>query len=236
MNNTRLAIVIPAHNEEASLSATISNLEGIVTVLHEVVVVNDHSSDNTVNIVRELSGKFNNIRLVDNDTESGFTNAIKKGFSEVKGDIVVLVMADSCDDPHSINKMYEKILEGYDVVCASRYMKHGRKLGGRFLQSLLSRWSGLSLCFLTGIPTHDTSNAFKMYRKEALDSIEIKEAGFACSLEIVVKLFLKGFKITEIPTVWKDRVAGVSSFNLGKVLRSYLHWYFWALFAKRNKT
>ncbi len=236
MKQMKLTIVIPAHNEEASLPATISNIESIVTVVHEVVIVNDHSSDNTTIAAKKLFQKFNNVRLVDNDTEPGFTNAIKKGFSEAKGDIVVPVMADSCDDPHSINEMYEKILEGYDVVCASRYMKNGKKLGGRFLQSLLSRWSGLSLCFLTGIPTHDTSNAFKMYRKEALDSIEIQEAGFACSLEIVVKLFLKGFKITEIPTVWKDRVAGVSSFNLGKVFRSYLHWYFWALFAKRNRT
>ena len=233
MNETRLTIVIPAHNEEASLYATVSGLEVIVAVLHEIIIVNDHSSDGTDKVASELSGKFNNVRLIDNDTDPGFTNAIKKGFSEASGEMVVLVMADSCDDPHSINKMYEKILEGYDVVCASRYMRNGRKLGGRFLQTLLSRWSGSSLCYLTKIPTHDVSNAFKMYRKEALDSIEINEAGFASSLEIVVKLFLKGFKMTEIPTVWKDRVAGVLSFNIFKVLSNYLHWYFWAIFTRK---
>jgi glycosyltransferase involved in cell wall biosynthesis len=235
MDSMRLTIVIPAHNEEASLPVTITSLEVIVTVSHEVIVVNDHSSDNTAKVVMELSDKFNNIRLVDNDTEPGFTNAIKKGFSEVKGEMVVLVMADSCDEPDTINRMYNKICEGYDVVCASRYMKQGKKLGGRFLQTLFSRWAGLSLCCLTGIPTHDASNAFKMYRKEALDSIEIKEAGFASSLEIVVKLFLKGYRITEIPTIWKDRVAGESSFNVWKVIRNYLRWYFWALFAKKDK-
>ena len=235
MDYIKLSIIIPAHNEKDSLPTTISSLEAIVTVSHEVIVVNDHSSDNTAKVINELSDKFNNIRLVNNDTEPGFTNAIKKGFSEARGEMVVLVMADSCDDPYAIDKMYKKIKQGYDVVCASRYMKHGKKIGGRFLQTLLSLWAGVSLYYLTGIPTHDTSNAFKMYRKEALDSIEIKEAGFASSLEIVVKLFLKGFKITEIPTIWKDRVAGVSSFNICKVLSNYLHWYFWALFAKKDK-
>jgi len=235
MNDAKLTIVIPAHNEEDSLPVTISSLEAIVRVSHEIIVVNDHSSDNTTKVVKEISDKFNNIYLVDNDTEPGFTNAIKKGFSKARGEMVVLIMADSCDDPYAIDKMYKKINEGYDVVCASRYMKQGRKLGGRFLQTLFSRWAGLSLCHLTGIPTHDASNAFKMYRKEALDSIEIKEAGFASSLEIVVKLFLEGFKIAEIPTVWKDRVAGASSFNISRVLSNYLHWYFWALFAKKGK-
>ena len=235
MNSMKLTIVIPAHNEEASLYATISSLEAIIMVPHEVIVVNDHSSDNTAKTIDELSVKFNNIRLINNDTEPGFTNAIKKGFSKARGEMIVLVMADSSDDPHSINEMYKKIMEGYDVVCASRYMKHGKKLGGRFLQTLFSRWSGLSLCYLTGIPTHDASNAFKMYRKEALDSIEIKEAGFASSLEIVVKLFLKGFKITEIPTVWKDRVAGESNFRIWKVIRNYLRWYLWAVFARKEK-
>jgi len=202
MNSMKLTIVIPAHNEEASLYATISSLEAIVMVPHEVIVVNDHSSDNTAKTIDELSVKFNNIRLINNDTEPGFTNAIKKGFSKARGEMIVLVMADSCDDPHSINEMYKKIMEGYDVVCASRYMKHGKKLGGRFLQTLFSRWSGLSLCYLTGIPTHDASNAFK---------------------------------ITEIPTVWKDRVAGESNFRIWKVIRNYFRWYLWAVFARKEK-
>ena len=233
MNEIRLTIVIPAHNEEASLCATISGIESIVTIVHEIVVVNDYSLDNTVKVVKELSDKFNNLRMVDNDAEKGFTSAIKKGFSEVKSEMVVLVMADSCDDPQSINMMYQKMSEGYDVVCASRYMQGGKKIGGRFFQTVLSKFAGLSIRFLTSIPTHDACNAFKMYRKEALDSIEINEAGFAASLEIVVKLFLKGFKVTEIPTVWKDRVAGVSSFNIFRVLSNYLHWYFWAIFIRK---
>jgi dolichol-phosphate mannosyltransferase len=232
----KLTIVIPAHNEEESLPKTLHSLQENVDVSHEVIVIDDHSTDNTFAVVSQFSKKYGNIKIVKNDTSPGFTSAIKKGFSEVKEGAVVLVMADSCDDPRTINAMYAKIMKGYDVVCGSRYMKGGQKQGGRFLQTLFSKWSGLTLCFLTGIPTHDSSNAFKMYRKEAIDNIDIEEAGFASSLEIVVKLFLKGFRITEIPTSWKDRTAGTSSFNIGKVLRNYLRWYFWALFAKKEKS
>ena len=229
----KLTIIIPAHNEEESLPITLKGLLEKVTVPCDIMVVNDHSSDNTSGVVLDYAKNHQNIRLVTNDTAAGFTSAIKKGFSEVKEGALVLVMADFCDDPLTINRMYEKILEGCDVVCASRYMKGGEKIGGRLLQTLFSRWAGISLQLLTGIPTHDASNAFKMYRKSVLDSIEIEEAGFASSLEIIVKLYRKGYKIIEIPTRWIDRVAGESSFNIPKVLKNYLRWFFWALFFRK---
>lgn len=228
----KLTIVIPAHNEEESLPNTLENLQKEVSVKHEIIVVDDHSSDNTAKVVGEFSAQYPNIRLVTNDTPPGFTNAIKKGFSQVKEGFVVPIMADNCDDPKTVNFMYERMKEGYDVVCASRYMRGGEKIGGRPLQTLFSRFCGLSLYFLTKIPIHDASNAFKMYRKEALDTIEIKEAGFACSLEIVVKLYQKGYKVAEIPTRWKDRVAGKSNFRIGKVIKNYIRWYIWAIFIR----
>jgi len=225
-----LTIVIPAHNEEESLPRTLDSLIKNVRFPNEILIVNDHSADRTASVVKDFGKKYHNIKVVDNDTSAGFTNAIKKGFSEVTSGVVVLVMADSCDDPQTINLMYNKILEGYDVVCGSRYMKGGEKIGGRFLQTLFSKVCGASLSFLTGIPTHDASNAFKMYKKEVLDAIKIEEAGFASSLEIIVKLFHKGYKITEVPTIWKDRVAGKSNFRIFKVMINYLKWYCWAYF------
>lgn len=227
----KLTIVIPAHNEEESLPRTLNGLIENIKVPYEILVVDDHSNDRTFDTVLDFNKKYPNIRAVKNETPSGFTNAIKKGFSEVKEGLVCLVMADNCDEPSAINHMYEKINEGYDVVCGSRYMRAGKKLGGRFLQSFFSKLGSVSLHYLSGIPTHDASNAFKMYRKEALDSIEIEEAGFASSLEILVKLYRKGCKITEVPTIWRDRIAGKSNFNISKVIKNYLRWYFWSIFS-----
>ena len=225
----KLTIVIPAHNEEESLPKTLYSLQASVKVPHEIIVVDDHSIDGTFAVALKFADKCHNIRIIKNDTRPGFTNAIKKGFSQVEEGVVVLVMADCCDDPETINAMYAKIIDGYDVVCGSRYMKGGSR-GGKPLQGFFSRLVGFTLHVFIGIPTHDSSNAFKMYTKEVLDSIDIEEAGFASSLEISVKAFSEGFKITEVPTGWRKREAGESKFNIANVSKNYIYWFLWALF------
>jgi len=225
----KLTIIIPAHNEEESLPFTLENLEKKLQLEHKVIIVNDHSRDNTSKVVEDFSKKYPNITVVANDGEPGFANAIKKGFSQVQEGLALLMMADNCDDPETIGPMYDKINQGYDIVCGSRYMKGGKR-EGRPIQGFFSKSVGLILCHLIKIPTHDSSNAFKMYRKEVLDSIVIEEAGFASSLEITVKAFIKGFKITEVPTKWRKREAGKSKFQINSVARNYIYWFFWTLF------
>ena len=138
-------------------------------------------------------------------------------------------MADLSDDIDKIDQMYLMIKKGYDIICASRYMKGGRQIGGPFLKGLFSRLSGTSLYYL-GLPTHDPTNAFKMYRKSIFNTVEIEsDGGFEYNLEIIVKAFKKGYKITEIPAVWRDRTEGKSKFELLKWLPKYLRWYWYFL-------
>jgi dolichol-phosphate mannosyltransferase len=231
----KLTAVIPVHNEEEVIGDTLARLESELTIPHEVVVVNDHSTDRTVGVVKDAMAKWSNIRLVDNEFPPGFTNALKTGFSSVDEGAIVTVMGDLCDDIGTIEKMYGKIQEGYDVVCGSRYMKGGRKIGGRFLQGVFSKFVGLSLHWLTGIPTHDVSNAFKMYRHEVVTNMNIEEAGFASSLEITVKAYVKSFRITEVPTAWHGRTKGQSDFRILRVSKNYLRWYVWALLLRNWK-
>lgn len=224
----KLTVVIPAHNEEESLPTTLRDLEENIKIEHQTLVVDDHSTDNTAGVIEEFSKRYQNIRLVRNDGQPGFASAMKKGFSQVKEGAVVLVMADASDDPATIRPMYEKIRQGYDLVCASRYMKGGVR-EGRPLQGLFSKSVSLILYYLIGIPTHDSSNAFKMYKKQVLEAIDIQEAGFASSLEIIVKAFMEGFKITEVPTRWKKRERGQSKFQVSNVAKSYIYWFFWSI-------
>src|SRR5581483_11621966 len=112
------------------------------------------------------------------------------------------------------------------IVCASRFMKGGKKIGGPFIKTILARSASLSLHYFFKIPTYDATNAYKMYRKTLFDDIHLESTqGFEYSLEIVLKAFKKGYKIAEIPTVWKDREAGKSNFKLMKWLPEYIHWY-----------
>lgn len=228
----RLSIIVPCHNEEDNITQVIRQIENSVTVPYELVVVNDHSVDKTVDIVSDLAKKNKNIRLVENRLKGGFTNALRTGFANTNAEVVVPVMADLCDDLSLIGPMLEKIDAGYDVVCGSRYMKGGRRLGGSRLKGLLSCWGGRSLSFLVGLPTHDIANAFKMYRKTVLDTIDIRASGFEISMELPLKAYYAGFKITELPTLWKERTRGRSSFKIFKLLPSYLKLYLWAIFRR----
>lgn len=227
----QLTIVIPAHNEEEIIIKTLEDLKKRIKIPHKIIVVNDCSTDHTEKIIKEYAKKHKNVSCIRTDSKNrGFANALKKGFSVVKRGVIVPVMADLCDEPETINKMYTKIQKGYDVVCGSRYTKGGKKDGGPILQHYLSLFVCLSLQFLTRIPTSDVSNAFKMYRKEWLDRIRINsESGVEASMEMLFQMYFNGAKITELPTVWKGRTVGKSKFKIFQRTPRYLRIYLWAI-------
>lgn len=225
----KLSVVIPAHNEEENIAGVIEKVESLLDLDYELVVVNDHSSDKTASIVRGLSGRYPNVRLVDNLGPKGFASAVKCGFANSNGELVIPVMGDLCDDLATIKTMAGKIEEGFDVVCGSRYIKGGARLGGSRLKGFLSGFAGWSLYYLLGIPTHDIANAFKMYRKKVIDSIKIESTGFEISMELALKAYYAGFKITEVPTVWREREKGKSNFKMFKLAPDYLKFYLWAI-------
>jgi len=231
----KLSVIVPAYNEEDNITDVINKIEEALEIPHELVVVNDHSIDTTAQLVTGFARQYNNIRLVENKLPRGFANALKTGFSNAATDIAVPVMADLCDDLSTIKEMLQKINEGYDIACGCRYIKGGARLGGSKLKGFFSSFVGRSLCFLLGLPTHDIANAFKMYRKNVIDSIDIKSKGFEISMEIPLKAYYLGFKMTEVPTVWKERTKGKSNFRMLKLLPNYLKLYLWAIFKRLIK-
>ncbi len=231
-----LYIVIPALNEEGNIAQTLERIAAVVDLPYEVIVVNDHSTDGTQEVVRAYGETHANVRVVSNEGPRGFSNALKVGYAAAGDGAIVTMMADLCDDPETLAPMYAKIVEGYDVVCGSRYMPGGGKeREDSEVKGALSRFVGLSLRKLVGLPTHDATNAFKMYRSEIIKNIPIEEAGFACSMEIIVKAFLRDAKITEVPTVWQGRTEGKSKFSMIKGGKDYLRWYIWAVLLRKHK-
>lgn len=235
----KLSIIIPAHNEEENISGLIDKIQQVSGLDFELVVVADHCTDSTEKIATDKAKEFNNIKVVQNRMDAGFANAIRTGFSNASGDFVLPIMGDLCDDLATVNKMWQKAQEGYDVICGSRYIKGGLRLGGSRLKSALSRWGGKSISFLLGIPTHDIANAFKMYRRSVIEGIAPKSSGFEISMELPLKAYYLGYKITEVPTVWRERTKGKSSFKVFKLLPAYLKLYLWAIYnsltVKRGK-
>ena len=152
------------------------------------------------------------------------------GIQSVQSDCWVLTMADLSDDLTTIDAMYAQIQQGYDMAAGSRYMRGGKKCGGPFLQSLFSWCAGWGMHILIGLPIHDLSNAFKMYRSEVTRNIPLESSdGFEICTELVIKTYLAGYRETEVPTEWHDRTEGESNFKMWQWIPKYLHWCFYGM-------
>ena len=223
-------MVIPVYNEGASFPSLWAALCSQVRSDFSALVVYDFDEDNTVPVVQQIVAQGERrLRLLKNALRRGVVGAILTGFNAVPRGPVLVVMADLSDDLGQVDRMLELYREGYDVVIGSRYMRGGKIINGPLLKQGLSRLAGLTLHWLRRIPTHDATNTFKIYDREMLKSLTVEsQAGFELNLELTVKAFLAGYRITEIPAAWRERNAGRSRFRLWAWLPAYLRWYFYA--------
>ena len=221
------SLVVPVYNEAENIVPLLSQLSSNLASDHETLLVYDFPEDTTLPPAQEYAAQYPQMRLVQNTIGPGVLNALKTGLKESKGEAIVVTMADMSDDASQIEEMARSIHDGADVVAASRYMKAGGQIGGPPIKRLLSRVAGLSLRWLTRIGTHDATNNFKAYSRRLLDDLEVESgSGFELGLELTTKAHLGGYRIEEIPTIWRDRTAGESRFQVVKWLPGYLRWYF----------
>lgn len=226
----RLSIVIPVYREGEAARATIETVAATAPGPNEILVVHDEADDPTLPVVADVQARFPQVRAVHNTLGRGPAFALRAGFQAAAGETVCVTMADASDVPEDIGRMLALIEQGYDLVAASRYMPGGIQEGGPLVKRTLSRLAGLSLHALAGLATRDPTSNFKSYRRSMLEALPLESAeGFDIALEITVKAHLAGYRITEIPTVWRDRTAGASNFKLARWLRRYLRWYALAL-------
>ena len=231
-----LHIIVPVYNEGENFPALRSALTGSIRTAFKVFVIYDFDEDNTVPVVQQaIDNGDTRFHLVKNLVRRGVVGALLTGFQQVKSGPALVVMGDMSDDLAVVDNMVRLHAKGYHLVAASRYMPGGKLEGGPVLKGNLSRYAGLTLHWFRGIPTHDATNAFKLYDGAMLNALTLEsQGGFELSLEITVKAFLAGYRIAEVPTVWRDRTAGTSRFQLWKWLPRYLHWYFHAFRRRRR--
>ena len=224
--SAELSIVIPVYNEPDNIGPTLRRIEGDVTTPHEILVVYDFEGDTTVPVVRELQPELPAVRLHRNEIGRGVLHAMKAGIAASSAPLVLITMADGSDEMDRVDEMVRLGNEGAAVVAGSRYMRGGRQIGGPILKRLLSRAAGLSLHWLAGVPIHDATSNFKLYRRDFLDSVTIESTGgFELAIELTAKATRAGLPMAEVPTTWRDRTAGESRFKLRAWLPKYLRWY-----------
>lgn len=225
-----LKIIVPVYNEGENFPSLWEEVRLAIRSDFEVFVVHDFEDDNTIPVVQRLiDGGEKRLHLLKNTVRQGVVGAIQTGFNHLSEGPVLVVMGDLSDDLTQVDCMLSLYRQGYHLIAGSRYIRGGKVLGGRFAKRTLSRWAGLSLHWLRGVPTRDATNAFKLYDSAMLKAIRIESReGFEINLEITVKAFLSGYRIVEVPATWRDRTRGQSRFRLWAWLPRYLRWYFYA--------
>lgn len=226
MQLMKLSIIIPAHNEEDSIVRTI---EDIVVQLknekiaHEIILVNDNSTDNTSLIAESLSKKHAGIKVINRTPPPGFGKAIRDGLDAATGDAIAIVMADMSDDPKDIIKYFRKIEEGYDCVFGSRFIKGSKVVDYPALKLFINRLANAFIQILFLRRENDITNAFKMYRKEVIESCRpFLALYFNMTVELPLKVINRGFKIAQVPISWHGRKSDVSKLRMREMGHKYL--------------
>lgn len=222
----RVSIVVTAYEEGQQIAACLDRIFEATTVSCEVLVVVDSDTDGTVPVVANHAKDEPRVRLVRNRYGRGPAFAIRAGFDAARAPVVIVTMADLCDDPWQIDDLTRLVERGVAVAAASRYVQGGQQVGGPALKGALSRTAGLSLWWLARVGTHDATNSFKAYRRSFVEEVGIEsDAGFEVGLELVAKARRLRLPVAEVPTLWLDRTVGQSNFQMRRWLPRYLRWY-----------
>lgn len=226
-----LSLIVPVYNEADNFPHLVREVERHVPQPFTLYTVYDFDADTTVPVARDLGTSRPWLKLVRNRGK-GVVGALRTGFAVVASGPALVVMADLSDDLRDVPRMLELYRRGARVVCASRYSPGGRQIGGPWLKRTISRLAGLSLKLLVRFPTRDATNNFRLYDAALVNELGIESrGGFELALELTAKAFQRGVKIAEVPTTWRDRVAGESRFQFRKWLPRYAYWYGRALLA-----
>jgi hypothetical protein len=181
-----------------------------------------------------LQLEFQNLRSVQNTYGRGPAKAIKFGIDQAAAKVVVVTMADGCDDASQIAVLTRLVERGVVVACASRYAKTGQQVGGPLIKGLMSKVAGLSLYYGARVGTRDATNSFKAYSTKFVREVGIEsDKGFEIGIELVSKARRFRQPVAEIPTIWLDRSFGVSNFKIATWLPRYLKWYCYAFGLKK---
>jgi dolichol-phosphate mannosyltransferase len=222
----RVCVVVPAYNEGEDVISVLDRLFESVRLPCEVLVVVDSADDSTVPVTEEYAQKEPRLRCLVNTYGRGPANAIRFGIDAASAPVVVVTMADGCDDARQIDELVRLVERGVAVAAASRYMPGGQQVGGPVLKGTLSRLAGRSLRTFAHVGTRDATNSFKAYSTDFVRQVGIDSRdGFEIGIELTAKAKRLRQPVAEVPTIWLDRQAGISNFNVAKWVPSYVRWY-----------
>lgn len=221
----KVSLIIPAHNEECCIEETIHAFHDELkkeNIPHEILVINDNSQDKTETILNKLIPEIPELKYINNIPPNGFGFAVRKGLESFSGDYVAIVMADLSDRPTDLVSYYRKIEEGYDCVFGSRFIKGGKAIDYPKFKYYLNRLTNNLIKILFGIRYNDTTNAFKLYKRETILGLKpFLSHHFNLTVELPLKAVVRGYSYTVVPNHWINRKEGESKLKIKEMGSRY---------------
>ncbi|MFA5157532.1 MAG: glycosyltransferase family 2 protein [Candidatus Omnitrophota bacterium] len=222
----KLSIIIPVHNEAQNIERTalsFSNELEINKIEHEILVVNDNSTDNTEEVLKSLKLKAKDLNYINSVSPKGYGFAVREGLENFNGDCVAIVMSDMSDSPADLVRYYKKMQEGYDCIFGSRFIAEAKVFDYPVHKFILNRLGNMLIALLFGIRYNDVTNAFKLYTRKVLDGIKpLLSRHFDLTVEMPLKAIIRGYSYCVIPTSWMNREKGISKFKIKELGGRYL--------------
>lgn len=221
----RLSVVIPAHNEEDSLAETVISISTALlgeAIEHEIIVVNDHSSDGTAAILDTLEADVPGLRVLENTGPGGFGYAVRFGLERFDGDCVAVMMADLSDSPQDLVRFYRKMQEGFDCVFGSRWIRGGEVVDYPIVKRWVNRLSNTIVRLVFRLRYNDCTNAFKLYSRDTIEGIKpFLSPHFNLTLELPLKAIVRGYSYAVLPNSWRNRKTGESKLKIKEMGSRY---------------
>ncbi len=221
----KLSVVIPGRNEAENLTSCISDIILELNqnkILHEVLIVDDGSTDNTHEVVTSMIKRYPSIRYFRNDGQNGFGRAVRLGLDEFKGDAVAIMMADRSDSPKDLVSYWRSIQDGNECIFGSRFIRGGKVKNYPVAKLFANRVVNTMIRFAFKIKCNDITNAFKMYRREVIEGCRpFISPHFNLTVEIPLKAVIRGYSWKVVPISWKNRTRGVAKLKLREMGSRY---------------
>lgn len=200
-----ITLVLPCYNEEAILQANLNLIISYMdSISHkydwEILIINDGSKDNTGVIANEFAAVNNGIRVIHHPTNLNLGNALKTGFYNAKGEIIVILDVDLSYSVEHIEKMVDKLIEtSSDIIVASPYMKNGKVTAVPFLRKIMSSWVNKFMRIAAQEKFHTYTGMVRAYRSSFIRTVNLKTKDYEVNPEIMYKAMILRARIIEIP-------------------------------------
>lgn len=210
----KISVIIPMYNEEENALNTLSKVNDVLKDYddYEIIAVDDGSADDTFKLASEFASKNNNIKILQHSVNVGMGRAIRTGFDNSKGDIIVTIDADLSYKPDHIHRLVNELIndETVDIVVGSPYMEGGGVNNVPPFRLFISKAANKFVGFSMAENLSTVTGVLRAYRREVVDSLELESNGTDINLEILSKASATRFKIKEIPALLEGRELGQS--------------------------